>query len=184
VSRIATRRAIECNATAERISGEHTDKQVLADVDRIVDQQITKLNKRIENRPLMSVILPKLNDAGVQFSTSSNCINVSFAGGDASPLAKVCPVEGIDPSDTELWFQTALIARPDGTIPEAIDNAGAWLAEQLPDVGIPGVDLTGEDGVLPVNVQVIDGWVLIRSQNPDTQSTVQTDIEELPDAKN
>ena len=184
VSRIATRRAIECNSTAERISGEHTDKQVLADVDRIVDQQIAKLNKRIENRPLMSVILPKLNDAGVQFSTSSNCINVSFAGGDASPLAKVCPVEGIDPSDTELWFQTALIASPDGSIPEAIDNAGAWLAEQLPDVGIPGVDLTGEDGVLPVNVQVIDGWVLIRSQNPETQADVQADSEELPEAKN
>jgi hypothetical protein len=100
---------------------------------------------------------------GVEFSTSSNCINVSFAGGASSPLAKVCPVEGLDPSDTELWFQTALIASPEGAIPEMIDNASGWLAEKLPDVDFSRVDLLGKVGVLPINVQVIDGWVVLRS---------------------
>ena len=171
VSRVATRKARECNSTAERISGRDTDRQVLGDVDRIVDQQIAKLNDRVESRPFMSFLLPKLDDVGVQFSTSSNCINISFAGGDASPLAKVCPVEGVDPSDTELWFQTALIAPPQGEIPKMIDNAGAWVAEQLPEVGIPGIDLTGKQGVLPVNVQVVDGWVVVKTQNLKPQNT-------------
>ena len=171
VSNIATRRAIEYNSRAERISNRDTDKQVLADVDRIVDQRIETLNERIESRPIMAFLLPKLEDMGVQFSTSSNCINVSFAGGDSSPLAKVCPVQGLDPSDTELWFQTSLIARPDGEIPEMIDNAGAWLAEMLPDVEIPGVDLVGKEGVLPVNVDMVDGWVVLRSTNLDATAT-------------
>lgn len=179
VSRVATQRARECNSTAERITGRDTDRQVLADVDRVVDGQIQKLNNRVENRPLMSFLLPKLDDVGVQFSTSSNCINISFAGGDSSPLAKVCPVDGVDPSDTELWFQTALIARPDGQVPEMIDNAGAWLAEQLPDVEIPGLDLTGKDGVLPVDVRVIDGWIVLRSQDlktPLAQASTQPEL--------
>ncbi len=101
VRKVASRRVCECNSTAERISGRDTDRQVLADVDRVVDGQIAKLNARVESRPMMSFLLPKLDDVGVQFSTSSNCINISFAGGDGSPLAKICPVEGRDPSDTE-----------------------------------------------------------------------------------
>lgn len=165
VSRVAAKRAIEYNSRAEQISGVDTEKQVLADVDRVVDGQIQKLNDRLNSRTVLAYLLPKLDDMGVQFSTSSNCVNVSFAGGDSSPLAKVCPVEGLEPSDTELWFQTALIARPDGKIPEMMDNAGAWLAETLPDVGLPGVDIVGEAGVIPINVKVIDGWVVIRSNN-------------------
>jgi hypothetical protein len=178
VSNVATRRAIECNRTAERISGRNTEKQVLADVDRIVDQRIGTLNKRIESRPIMAFLLPKLEDMGVQFSTSSNCINVSFAGGESSPQAKVCPVQGLKPSDTELWFQTALIARPDGEIPEMIDNAGAWLAEMLPDVEIPGVDLVGKEGVLPVDLEIIDDWVVLRSSNLDANVTTANSREE------
>jgi hypothetical protein len=165
VSRVATKRAREYNSRAERISGKDTEKQVLTDVDRVVDGQIQKLNDRLDSRPMMAFLLPKLDDMGVNFSTSSNCINVSFAGGESSPLAKVCPVEGLEPSDTELWFQTALIARPDGTIPELVDSAGAWIADALPDLGLPGVDIVGQDGVMPVNVKVIDGWVVLRSNN-------------------
>jgi hypothetical protein len=165
VKRVATKRAVQYNSTAERISGKDTEKQVLSDVDHIVDGRIQELNDRLDSLPMMAFLLPKLEDMGVQFSTSSNCINVSFAGGESSPLAKVCPVEGLEPSDTELWFQTALIARPDGTIPEMVDNAGAWLAEALPDVGLPGVDIVGEAGVVPINIKVIDGWVVIRSDS-------------------
>jgi hypothetical protein len=165
VSRVATKRAREYNSRAERISGKDTEKQVLSDVDRVVDGQIQKLNDRLDTRPMMTYLLPKLDDMGVTFSTSSNCINVSFAGGESSPLAKVCPVEGLEPSDTELWFQTALIARPDGTIPGLVDNAGAWLADALPDLGLPGVDIVGQDGVMPFNVKVVDGWVVVRSNN-------------------
>lgn len=177
VSRIASRKAVELNCHAERISGGITERQVLTDVDHIVDSQIQKLNERIENRPLMSFLLPRLEDVGVTFSTSSNCINISFIGGDAWPLAKVCPVEGIDPSDTELWLQTALISRPKGDIPEAIDNAGAWVSKMLPDVQLPGVDLSGKDGVLPISVEVVDGWVVFRSSNlrNRNQQTVSRD---------
>lgn len=165
VSRVAAKRAREYNSRAEHISGDDTKKQVLSDVNRVVDGQIQKLNDRLDSRPMMAYLLPKLDDMGVQFSTSSNCINVSFAGGKSSPLAKVCPVEGLEPSDTELWFQTALIARPDGTIPELVDNAGAWIADALPDFGLPGVDIVGQDGVMPVNLKVVDGWVVLRSNN-------------------
>ncbi len=174
VSKIATRRACECNSAAERISGRDTDRQVLADVDRVIEQQIAKLNERVESRPLMAFLLPKLDDVGVQFSTSSNCINISFAGGEGSPLAKICPVEDSEPSDTELWFQSALIAPPTGGVSEAIDDAGAWLAEQLPDIEIPGLDLTGKRGVLPMNVQMVDGWVVFRShdrQEPQAEAS-------------
>jgi hypothetical protein len=165
VKRVATRRAVEYNSAAERIVDKDTKKQVLSDVDRIVDGRIQKLNDRLNSQPMMAFLLPKLDDMGVKFSTSSNCINICFAGGESSPLSKVCPVEGLEPSDTELWFQTALIARPDGTIPEMVDNAGAWLAEALPDVGLPGVDIVGEAGVVPINVKVIDGWIVIRSDS-------------------
>jgi hypothetical protein len=48
-----------------------------------------------------------------------------------------------------------------------IDNAGAWLAEMLPDVEIPGVDLVGKEGVLPVNIEMVDGWVVLRSTTLD-----------------
>jgi hypothetical protein len=177
VKRVAAKRAIQYNFTAERISGKDTEKQVLSDVDRIVDGRIQELNDRLDSLPMMAFLLPKLEDMGVQFSTSSNCINVSFAGGESSPLAKVCPVEGLEPSDTELWFQTALIARPDGTIPEIVDNAGAWLAEALPDVGLPGVDILGKVGVVPINVEVIDGWVVIRSDNSPLPTVAAKNIE-------
>jgi hypothetical protein len=168
ITRIATRRAIELNCTAERLSGIQTEAQVLADVNRIVDRRIMKLNERIESRPIMSFLLPKLDNVGIEFSTSSNCINISFAGGESSPLARVCPIQGVDPSDTELWFQTALISKPEGEIPQMIDDAGAWVADMLPDIEIPGLDLTGEDGVIPVNVNVVDGWVVFRSRDIKT----------------
>ncbi len=176
VTRIATRRAIELNCTAERLSGNQTEAQVLADVNRIVDGRLKKLNERIESRPIMSFLLPKLDSVGIKFSTSSNCINISFAGGENSPLARVCPVHGVDPSDTELWFQTALISKPEGEIPQMIDDAGAWVAEMLPDIKIPFIDLTGEDGVIPVNVEVVDGWVVFRSRDlkdPAGQNTTE-----------
>jgi hypothetical protein len=165
VKRVATRRAREYNSAAEKIVDEDTKKQVLSDIDRIVDGRIQKLNDRLNSQPMMAFLLPKLDDMGVKFSTSSNCINISFAGGESSPLSKVCPVQGVEPSDTELWFQTALIAQPDGTIPEMVDNAGAWLSEALPDVGLPGVDILGKAGVVPINFKIIDGWVLIRSDS-------------------
>jgi hypothetical protein len=183
VSRIAARRAIEYNSAAERIVARDAEQRVLADVNRVVDQQIAKLNERVQSQPLMALLLPKLSDAGVQFSTSSNCINISFAGGDASPLAKACPVTGVDPSDTELWFQTALLADPNGKIPGLIDDASAWLTSQLPDIGIPGIDLLGGVGFLPMDIQVIDGWVLLRSPEAgivNAQARREVPHQELP----
>ena len=171
VKRVGTRRVRECNGQAERITGRNTEKKVLADVDRIVDQRIETLNQRVRSRPLMSLLLPRLDDMGITFSSSSKCINVSFAGGESSPLAKVCPVQGLDPSDTELWFQTALIAKPeDGGISEMIDDGGAWLSKMLPDLELPGIDVTGDQGLIPINVEVVDGWIVVRSQAPAMKS--------------
>jgi hypothetical protein len=165
VKRVATRRAVEYNSTAERIIDKDTKKQVLSDIDRIVDGRIQKLNDRLGSQTVMAFLLPKLNDMGLKFSTSSNCINIIFAGGESSPLSKVCPTEGLEPSDTELWFQMALIARPEGEMPQIIGEAGTWLAEMLPHVQLPGVDIVGEAGMFPFNVKIVDDWVVIRSDD-------------------
>jgi hypothetical protein len=130
-------------------------------VDRVVDGQVAILNERIESRPLIALLLPKLKDAGIEFSTSSNCINISF-GGSSAPEAKVLPVEGLEPSDTELWIQSALIAGPSAEIPKLIDHAGEWLSQQLPDVELPAVDPIGLS-VLPLNVEIVGDWLVVRS---------------------
>ncbi|MDZ4656996.1 MAG: hypothetical protein SH868_05385 [Bythopirellula sp.] len=57
-----------------------------------------------------------------------------------------------------------------------IDDAGAWISEQLPEIEIPGLDLTGKQGVLPMNVEMIDGWVMFRSQD-GKPATVKPDVE-------
>jgi hypothetical protein len=163
VSRVATRKAREYNSSAERIANRDTERRVLADVDRVIDGQISKLNERIESRPMMALLLPKIVGSTVKFSTSSKCINISFGAGDDSTLAKICPVENLEPRDTELWFQTALVAKSDGQVPDFIDDAGAWLADQLPAIEIPGIDLTGKAGILPMEVKMVDGWIVLRS---------------------
>lgn len=179
VSRIAARRAVQYNHMAERITARDTRQRVLADVDRVVDGQIEKLNQGISSRPLLTMLLPKLEDVGVQFSTSSKCINISFAGENLQILPKALPIGDIEPGDTELWFQTALITGAGGSIPEIIDDAGTWLVEQLPglqlpglqvpgmqlpSLTIPGIDLASKSGVLPLEIKIVDGWVVVRPQ--------------------
>jgi hypothetical protein len=171
VTRIATRRAIEYNATAERITNRDTERRVLADVDRVIDGQIAKLNDRIESRPMMALLLPKIVGTTVRFSTSSKCINISFGADDDSTMAKVCPVGDLEPTDTELWFQTALVAEPASEIPKLIDDAGAWLANQLPPIEIPGIDLTGQAGILPMEVKMVDGWMVLRSSRLNAKNS-------------
>jgi hypothetical protein len=182
VSRIASRRAIEYNSIAERITNRDTERHVLTDVDRVIDRQIAKLNDRVESRPMMAFLLPKIVGTTVKFSTSSKCINISFGASADSTMAKVCPVGDLEPSDTELWFQTALVAKPDGDIPRLIDDAGAWLANQLPEIEIPGIDLTGKAGILPMEVRMVDGWVVLRSQSltATNSHSQQEPGEELP----
>lgn len=182
VSRIASRRAVEYNSTAERITNRDTETRILADVNRVVDGQIVKLNERVESRPMMALLLPKIVGSTVKLSTSSKCINISFGAGEDSNLAKVCPVGNLEPSDTELWFQTALVARPDGQIPEFIDNAGAWLAKQLSEMEIPGLDVTGDAGILPLEIKMVDGWVVLRTQavNLAKAQANREKTEELP----
>jgi hypothetical protein len=163
ISRVAGRRAIASNATAERITAKDTQEQVLADVNKIVEERVKKLNEHIDSRPLLSALLPRLEDVGIEFSTNSQCINVCFSGGKV--LAEVCPVAGIAPRDTELWFQVLLFAKPVDEVPEVIEDAGAWLAEMMPDGGMPGFDFVGKEGVLPVDVKLIKGWVVVRSKD-------------------
>jgi hypothetical protein len=170
VSRIASRRAVEYNSEAECITNRDTERRVLADVDRVIDGKIAKLNNRLESRPLMALLLPRIVGTSVKFSTSSKCINISFGAGDDSTMAKVCPVNNLEPSDTELWFQTALVGAPNGKVPEFIDDAGAWLANQLPAIEIPGIDLTGKAGILPLEIKMVDGWMVLRSQGPNLAS--------------
>lgn len=170
VSRVASRRAVEANSTAERITGQNTDKRVQSDVDRVVDSQIQKLNDRIQNRSLMALLLPNLKQAGIEFSTSSNCVNISF-GGSSAPEAKILPVEGLEPSDTELWFQSGLLTGTNEEIPEVLGDAGAWLSEKLPYVELPGVDL-GNLNALPFEMEMVKGWVVFRSKDLPTP-TVQ-----------
>jgi hypothetical protein len=75
-----------------------------------------------------------------------------------------------------------LVARPEGDIPELIDDAGAWLANQLPAIEIPGIDLTGKAGILPMEVKTVDGWIVLRSQRANTPNAQarRESGEELP----
>jgi hypothetical protein len=165
VGRIAARRAVQYNSAAERIVNEDTRQRVLADVDRVIEERIDKLNQRVESQSLMAFLLPKLSDAGAQFSTSSDCINIVFGGDQLSTSAKVCPVGKKAPSDTELWIQTSLITGAGVKIPQMVNNAADWMATQLPPVGIPGLDLAGKLSALPVGFEVVDDWIVFRSRD-------------------
>lgn len=169
VRRVAQKRVCECLSTAERITGKKTEQRVLNDVNRIVDEKIAKLNERIQTRPIASALVPSLDVLGVEYSTTANCININFIGDESWPLAQVLPVGEDEPSDTELWLQIALISRPAGEIPAMLDNAGTWLQAQLPDLELPGIDLTGEEGVLPFDIQYREGWLVFRSK-PEAES--------------
>ena len=181
VSRIASRRAVQYNHTAERITARDTERRVLTNVDRVVDGQIDKLNDRLTSRPLLAVLLPKLKDAGVEFSTSSKCINISFTGKGSPLLAKVLPIEITDPSDTELWFQTALVTGPENSIPELIEDVNTWLTDQLPGLdltgmklpglSLPGIELANKSGVLPMEIKFVDDWIVVRPQALQERAT-------------
>jgi hypothetical protein len=165
VSRIATRKAVELNSIAERITAKDTDKRILEDVNRVIDGQVGKLNERIESQPWLRVLLLRLEDIGVNISTSSNCINISFSGKDSDSFARACPVQGREPSDTEIWFQTALVAEPDGELPKLIKGSGSYLARLFPGLEIPSLALSGENGMLPFQLEVVEDWIVVRSQN-------------------
>jgi hypothetical protein len=180
VSRIASQRAVEYNSTAERIVNKDTERRVLADVDRVIDGQIAKLNDRVESRPMMALLLPKIVGTTVKLSTSSKCINISFGAGEDSEMAKVCPVDGVEPSDTELWFQTALVGEADNSVPDFFEDAGAWLTKQLPSIGLPGIDLIGKAGILPMDIKMVDGWVVLRTQRSNAMAAQTQKVEEIP----
>lgn len=199
VRRIAGRRVQESRAAAERISGEHTRGRVLGEVDAAIDERIAQLNSQIASRPVLDSLLPLLDTGAARLYTSDDCIHLAFLGIEAV-TAVACPLDQLDPRESELWIHSSLLGVPALALPGPSIDALQWLGEQLtrlglaplplpevnlPDVDVPGVDLPGADLLPSMNIEMVDGWIVLRSPlaEPDEDKPAPKVANEQPAAR-
>lgn len=167
VRRVGSRRVCECKSTAERINQKQTSEKILSQVDEIVDSRVEQLNQRIYTRPILKHLLPMLESPVVELSTNNKCIHIAFAGGD-SQLATVCPLDRLDPSETELWIYLPLLGLPDAVLPDSMDNALDWLKQLMPNFKFPESDSPEPEALSSLAVKVIDDWIVLHSQSDES----------------
>lgn len=165
VRRVANRRVYECKSKAEAINQEYTSERILEQVDGIVNSRVEELNRRIRTRPILKQLLPMLDSTAVEFSTNNKCIHITF-GGDNSMLATVCPLDQLDPSETELWVNVPLLGLPDVVLPDSMDNALDWFVKMLPDFNLS--DSSEQEALSTLTLKVVDDWIVLRSQPEET----------------
>lgn len=165
--RIARKRVGESHAQAQRLAEEHTRERILAQVDESIDDRIAQLNGRIQSRPVLEVLLPMMDSQAVEMSTTSNCIHIAFLGLDAA--AGVCPLDRLEPTESELWIHASLIGLPIVELAEPVADIFGWLndhlpALDLPTIPLPGPDLSDLDELAPISFEVVDDWIVLRSE--------------------
>ena len=167
VRSIARRRVQESRAAAERISDNHTRGRVLSEVDEAINSQIATLNSEIASRPLLEYLLPVLDTGAVDTYTSQNCIHLVFLG-VGSVTAVVCPLDRLEPRESELWIHSSLLGVPTVALPGPSAATLKWLGDQLSHLGLPPLpvseaDFPGLDALQTLGIEVIDGWLVLRS---------------------
>ncbi|REK12550.1 MAG: hypothetical protein DWQ37_11545 [Planctomycetota bacterium] len=181
---IARRRVQQSRATAERITERDTRQRVLAEVDESIDGRIAKLNAKIASRPILERILPLLDTQAARLYTSRHCIHLAFLGVDAV-AGVVCPLDELEPSETELWIHASLLGLPVIDLPEPADQAMAWFNNQLSGLDLPELDLPEVPmpdvpalEILPMDIQVVGQWIVLRSQDAEADTeTAKTGAE-------
>ncbi len=171
VKRIAKKRLQEQRCQAERITEGKTRERVLHQVDKAIDERIDRLNARIQSRPILNRILPMLDSRAVDVYTSENCIHLAFMGNNEA-TAVICPLNRLEPTESELWIHASSLGLPILELPSLIELPGAadkWLNDNLskldlPAPIVPGPDISGLDELAPLSFQLVDGWVVMQSK--------------------
>lgn len=164
--RVARKRVAESRPTAERLAEEHTRERILEQVDDSIDDKIAQLNERIQSRVVLDTLLPLLDSEAVEMYTSSNCIHIAFMGVEAA--AGICPLDRLEPTESELWIHTSTLGLPLIAAAEPVTDIFKWLNDQLPAldlkaIPLPGPDLSGLAELAPMSFEVVDDWIVLRS---------------------
>jgi hypothetical protein len=170
VKRIGTERELELRPAATRSVDRQTSEKVLAEVDHTIDQKINDLNKRIQSEAVLAKLLPLLDSSLVNMSTNETCIHLAFFGAEAS-TATVCPLDRLEPAETELWINASMLPTALPAPPALPDGAQNWINQNLlgitlPEIALP-VPLADDKGALPpMTVQLVDDWIVLRTEGP------------------
>ncbi|KAA5542768.1 hypothetical protein FYK55_14710 [Roseiconus nitratireducens] len=165
VRRIANKRYCQQKPTATAIVDRLTRQQILDHINHSLDERIEKLNHRIQSRPFLSYLLNSLDSPTLHLSTSENCLRLAFL--DDREDAPSCPLEQLDPSDTELWIHASLFGLPDLKSVDlpAIDED--WMKTLFPDMPLAALGATASDAPkakasTPLAAQWVDQWIVLR----------------------
>lgn len=166
IRKVARKRMCENLSCAEKITGRSTKQRVLEQVDSSVDDRIDKLNHRIQARPILDYFLSVLDSPVVEMSTSRNCIHVAFMGIDK--LATVCPLDRLEPTETELWVHVSLLGLPDLDLLNLPTLQGEWMPDIFPNIDLaeldlPAIDLPELEVLGPLKAEWVDDWIVLRS---------------------
>jgi hypothetical protein len=184
VRRVARRRVEESRPTAERLADDFTRERVLKQVNESVDGQIAKLNSEIASRPLLEHLLPVLDTGAVELYTSQNCIHLAFLGVE-SVTAVVCPLDRLEPRESELWIHSSLLGLPIIALPGPSAATLEWLLGVLSKLSLAEATLPGLHALQGLEVEIIDGWLVLRSPalSPDGGAVEPKVAKERPAAK-
>lgn len=189
VRRVASNKERESRRRAEQIINQQTSGKVLTKTNEAIDEKIAQLNSRIRSQAALKNLLPLLDTETVACSTNHQCIHLAFLGVDAAG-GHVCPLDDLDPSETELWIHTSMfpaplvglpgvggfevagLAVPDLKVPglgDLSNPAEQWLGGQMKKMGlaalpVPAADLSGLDALGPTTMQMVDDWIVLRSE--------------------
>ena len=113
--------------------------------------------------------------------TSQKFSHLAFMGNNEA-LAVVCPLERLEPTESELWIHASSLGLPILELPSLLELPGAadnWLDESLtnldlPAVGIPGANLSVLEELGPMSIELVEGWIVLRSNAKTSQQDATT----------
>lgn len=176
VRRLGTRRELKLRPAATRSVNRQTSENILAEVDESIDKKVENLNANIESRAVLERLLPLLDTAAVQLSTNSKCIHLAFQGMDDT-TGIICPLDRLDPAETELWINTSLLPTPIATVPDLPNGAAKWIGGQLQELGLPEIAVSpigALGGETPLTLHLVDDWIVLRTELPESNEPVGT----------